>query len=70
MDLTVGEVSQRTGVAPRVISAMIYNRKLDVTRCPLVSGRRMIRADYLPEVERVLRSIRMAQARESVPTVA
>ncbi len=53
--LSVGQAAESLGLAPRAISYALYDRKLDVTRCPMVSGRRMIPVDYLPEIERILR---------------
>jgi hypothetical protein len=55
--LTVSDVARLKGVAPRVISDLFYARRLDDLRCPIVGGRRLIPADYLPEVERVLREV-------------
>jgi hypothetical protein len=52
---TVSDVARQKGVAPRIISDLFYARRLDDSRCPIVGGRRLIPADYLPELERVLR---------------
>jgi hypothetical protein len=52
---TVSEVARQKGVAPRVISDLFYARRLDDRRCPIVGGRRLIPADYLTDIERVLR---------------
>jgi len=40
---------------PRKLSDLFYARKLDENRCILIGGRRFIPADYIPEIERVLR---------------
>ena len=52
---TVSDVGRRFGVAPRVISDLFYARKLDDRRCPIIGGRRLIPAEYLPTVEAALR---------------
>ena len=52
----VGEVARQTGVEPRVISDLLYSRKLSIDRCPIVAGRRLIPSDYVPEIKRVLDS--------------
>jgi hypothetical protein len=56
---TVSEASRRLGpgVAPRDISDLFYARRLDDRRCPIVGGRRLIPADYLPQVEAALRAV-------------
>jgi hypothetical protein len=54
--LTVSEAARRIpGARPKDISDLLYRRRLDDARCPIVGGRRLIPLDYLPEVERVLR---------------
>jgi hypothetical protein len=53
--LTVSDVARLKGVAPRVISDLFYARRLEDLRCPIVGGRRLIPADYVTEIERVLR---------------
>lgn len=52
--LSVGEAAESLDVAPRVISNAIYDRKLDVDRCPIVAGRRLIPRNYLPEIAAIL----------------
>lgn len=53
--LSVGEAAERINVAPRTISNALYDRKLDVARCPIVAGRRLIPSAYLDEIARILR---------------
>jgi hypothetical protein len=53
----VSEIARRFKIAPRVLSDLFYQRELDDNRCPNVGGRRIIPADYLPEIETVLREI-------------
>lgn len=52
---TVSDLGRRLGVPPRVISDLFYARRLDDRRCPIVGGRRLIPADYIPQVEAALR---------------
>ena len=52
---TVSDAGRRFGVPPRDISDLFYARKLDDRRCPIIGGRRLIPADYLPAVEDALR---------------
>jgi len=54
--LTVSEAARRIpGARPKDISDLLYRRRLDDARCPIVGGRRLIPLDYLPDVERALR---------------
>jgi hypothetical protein len=53
--LIVSEAARHFGVAPRAISDLFYSRRLSDQRCPIVGGRRLIPAEYLPEVEAALR---------------
>jgi hypothetical protein len=54
--LSVSETARRIPRArPKDISDLLYLRKLDTERCPLIGGRRMIPLGYLPIVEAVLR---------------
>jgi hypothetical protein len=52
--LTVSEAAQEArealadDVPPRLISDLIYQRILDVERCPMLGGRRIIERGYLP----------------------
>jgi hypothetical protein len=52
--LGVSEVAERIGVLPRALSDLFYAGKLDADLCPVVAGRRLIPADYLPEIARVV----------------
>lgn len=53
---TVSEAARQIlGARPKDISDLLYRRRLDDARCPIVGGRRLIPLDYLPEVARVLR---------------
>jgi hypothetical protein len=54
--LTVSQVADGEGVRPRDISDLLYGRRVDVSRCPLVSGRRLIPRDLLPAIRAALRS--------------
>jgi hypothetical protein len=53
---TVSEIARLHDVAPRVISDLFYARRLDDRRCPVVGGRRLIPASYVPDVEAALRA--------------
>lgn len=52
---TISGLARRWGIPPRRISDRFYSREFDDSRCPIVDGRRIIPADYVPEIERVLR---------------
>jgi hypothetical protein len=54
--LTIGQLSRRFDVPPRVISDLFYARKLDAKRCPIVGGRRLVPESYVAELVRVLRA--------------
>jgi hypothetical protein len=41
-------------VLPRDVSDLFYARRLDVTRCPVLAGRRLIPRDYLEDVLQAL----------------
>jgi hypothetical protein len=59
--LCVSEVSreaeQQLGipVSPKAVSDLLYQRRVDVRRCPMLGGRRLVPRDLLPEVIRILR---------------
>jgi hypothetical protein len=40
---------------PRAITDLIYERRIDVDKCPLQSGRRLIPRDMLPTIADLLR---------------
>ncbi len=67
--LSVGEAAEAIQVTPRAISNALYDRKLDVSRCPIVAGRRLIPRDYLPEIAAVVRG-RNAEATAEPARVA
>ena len=50
----VSEIARLLNVAPRILSDLFYQRRLDDARCTIVGGRRLIPADYLPEIKAVL----------------
>jgi hypothetical protein len=58
--LTVGDVARQIGdrrgvqVPPQKVSDLIYRRKVDATRCPVVCGVRRIPADLIPAIESAL----------------
>lgn len=58
--LTVSAAARRlsrdTGITipPPLISTLFYKRHLDDSRCPVVSGRRLIPGDYLPVIKQAL----------------
>jgi hypothetical protein len=53
---TVSEIARAVGCRPRDISDLFYLRKLDDSRCPIVSGRRLIPAEYAGDVRKALRA--------------
>jgi hypothetical protein len=53
--MSVSALARRWGVPPQVLSNLFYRRVLDDARCPVVDGRRVIPADYVSVIERVLR---------------
>jgi hypothetical protein len=65
----VSEVARRIpGAKPKDISDLLYQRKLDDARCPLVGGRRLIPESYLPEIEAALRVAgRLPASKEGQP---
>jgi hypothetical protein len=42
-------------VRPRDVSSLFYHRELRDDLCPIIGGRRLIPADYLPLIEMALR---------------
>lgn len=53
---SISEVARQLGAKPRDITLAFYARRLDDRRCPVIGGRRVIPADYVPEIEATLRS--------------
>jgi hypothetical protein len=60
--LTVSEIAREleqeygvAGVAPKIISDLLYQRKVDVHTCPVVAGRRLVPRGLMPDVLRALR---------------
>jgi hypothetical protein len=51
----VSELARQYGVRPRDISDLFYRRVLDDALCPIVAGRRLIPAGYVPTIEAALR---------------
>jgi hypothetical protein len=52
--MRIEEAAERLGVAPRVLSNALTDRKLDSSRCPIVEGQRLIAVDYLPTIAGML----------------
>lgn len=53
--LSVSEVSRQIpGSVPRDISKLFYDRQLRDDICPVVAGRRLIPADYIPLIKAAL----------------
>jgi hypothetical protein len=65
----VGEVAEMIGAKPRDISDLFYRKELRRDLCPVKSGRRLIPANYVPIVERILRKFGR-QVREEVTSAA
>jgi hypothetical protein len=63
---SVSEVARELGVPPRVLSDLFYARKLDDERCPIVGGRRLIPADYIPMIAAVIRDLKQTGADQPV----
>jgi hypothetical protein len=57
MFYSVSGLARHFGVAPRKISDLFYARRLDDERCPVIDGRRIIPADYVPAIEAALREV-------------
>jgi len=56
--MTIGQVADRLDVPPRIISDLIYRRRVDITHCPMVGTRRLIERDYVPAIRATLRRLR------------
>lgn len=52
---TVGEIAKRYGVQPWRITQLFYAGKLRDDLCPILSGRRFIPDDYVPQVVAALK---------------
>jgi hypothetical protein len=55
--LSVKDVADQCHVHPRLISDLFYQRHLDPRRCPAIGGRRVIPADYVPEIRATLQKL-------------
>ena len=53
--LSVSEAARALGARPRDITNLFYRRALRDDLCPIVGGRRLIPANYLPAIAAVLR---------------
>jgi hypothetical protein len=51
----VGEAARRANVRPQVLTNLFYRGVLDGRVCPVVAGRRVIPAEYLPVLLSVVR---------------
>jgi hypothetical protein len=49
--------SRYPGLSPRVLADLFYRRKLYDARCPVVAGRRLIPADYVEQIDAILREL-------------
>jgi hypothetical protein len=49
------ESTYKTPCKPRDISDLIYERRIDVNKCPMQSGRRLIPRELLPTIANLLR---------------
>jgi hypothetical protein len=55
--LTASGAAERiAGAKPKDISDLLYQRKVDTSRCPVVAGRRLIPLELLGEIEAALRA--------------
>jgi hypothetical protein len=63
---SVGEAARLIGESARRTSDGFYKNWFDTTACPLIGGRRMVPADYLPTLAAILRQ-RRAKVRSSDP---
>jgi hypothetical protein len=64
--LFVSEAARHLRCRPRDVSDLFYQRLLSDERCPVVGGRRMIPADFLPVIEAALRRRDRNGGREGV----
>ena len=63
---SVSEVARRLNCRPRDISDAFYLRLLDDAVCPVVSGRRIIPAEYIEIIRQVLAENGKIQSEEPV----
>ena len=50
------EAARLTGAkSPKAVSDLFWMGDLDLEKCPVVSGRRLIPIDYLPEIRQALK---------------
>ena len=54
-------------IPPKVVSDLIYQRKVDVHACPVVAGRRLVPRNLLPAVLQALRERGVIPERKEVP---
>lgn len=52
--VSVGEAARILGCPPGTISQCLYSRRVDVSDCPIIGGRRLIARKMLPEIARVI----------------
>lgn len=62
--LSVSTVARQLGVPPRKITDLFYRRKLSDSICPVVDGRRIIPAEYVPAVEAACRDAGLRKPQE------
>lgn len=53
--ISTSDLARQLGVAPRCISDLFYQRKVDDSLAPIVAGRRVIRTPLIPAIEEQLR---------------
>ena len=53
--LAVGEVADRLGVAPRLVTELFYTRRINPKRAPVVAGRRLIPVELVSVIAMELR---------------
>ena len=66
--MSVTEVADAIGAVPKSISDLFYRRKLDVSICPLIGGRRLIPRSYVPKIEAEL--LRLGKLPQNEPQMA
>ena len=53
--LGIGEIAAQLGVSPRLVSDVLYQRRVDLTGCLLVAGRRLVPTALVPQIADALR---------------